>query len=435
MNPIAGRSCIWSSNLRSNLSRNASSSVNRRRFLIHTHKASLNNTLIPKRTFSSSPLTAASSSSSSSSSLASSSSSPASSTSEQLKPKPKSATQLRRTAAASLPIRSNPTPTRSDIRPVTVITTAERYLLPQLRARLPASAIPIQSAWWIPRWAGRGKGVLSDANNGKSGLEGKEGKGGIEGNGKLENEGEIFIFGNGTVVCWGLEEGDARKFVRDFIGGSNAEVGRLAEYETEDVEFVTDPNETTRLQGDLIILGTSPPPEDPTSLHTLPTNQQMVLPPTTLLARYSYSQALARSSALSALEEKLDVFLSSVSALPVTLSHTGQGLNLNHENFLDMPDFYWAEPKLEAYFQTMADALDIKSRTHSLNEKITYAAEVQSVLRELLTESSAHRMELIIILLISVEVVICLIRDGPELWDLLFDKKDKQEGVVVVKEN
>ena len=54
----------------------------------------------------------------------------------------------------------------------------------------------------------------------------------------------------------------------------------------------------------------------------------------------------------------------------------------------------------------MADALDIKSRTHSLNEKITYAAEVQSVLRELLTESSAHRMELIIILLISVEVVI-----------------------------
>ena len=50
----------------------------------------------------------------------------------------------------------------------------------------------------------------------------------------------------------------------------------------------------------------------------------MVLPPTTLLARYSYSQALARSSALSALEEKLDVCLSSVSALPVTLSHTGQ---------------------------------------------------------------------------------------------------------------
>ncbi|KAH8118076.1 DUF155-domain-containing protein [Phellopilus nigrolimitatus] len=322
--------------------------------------------------------------------------------------KPKAATQLRRTAAASLPIRANPTPTRSDIRPVSVLTTSERYLLPQLHFRLPASALKLQGAWWIPKWAG---------------LEGREG--------------EIFVFGNGSVVCWGLEEIDAHKFARDFISGSFAEVKPLTEPETEDVEFVTDPKEKTRLQGDLIILGNSAPPEDPTSLpESLP---EMVLPKETLLARYSYSQALARSSALSALETKLDAYLSSVSALPVTLSSTGkvglsrrevimklgelmifrQGLNLNHENFLDTPDFYWAEPELESYFKTMADALDIRARTRSLNEKITYAAEVQSVLRELLTESSAHRMELIIILLITVEVVICLIRDGPELWNMV----------------
>jgi len=100
-----------------------------------------------------------------------------------------------------------------------------------------------------------------------------------------------------------------------------------------------------------------------------------------------------------------------------------QGLNLNHENFLDTPDFYWAEPELENYFKSMTDALDMRARTRSINEKITYAAEVQSVLRELLTESSAHRMELIIILLISVEVVICLIRDGPELWHILSPPK------------
>ncbi|KAI5119439.1 hypothetical protein M0805_008378 [Coniferiporia weirii] len=324
------------------------------------------------------------------------------------KTKPKAATQLRRTAAASLPIRVNPTPTRSDIRPVSVLAGAERYLLPQLRFRLPASAVRLHSAWWIPKWAG---------------LDGREG--------------EIFIFGNGSLVCWGLEETDARKFSRDFISGTFAEMGRLKEPETEDVEFVTDPNEKTRLQGDLIILGSSSPPEDPTSLtQPLP---EMILPKDTLLARYSYSQALARSSALSVLETKLDTYLSSVSALPVTLSETGkvglgrrevimklgelmifrQGLILNQENFLDIPDFYWAEPELESYFKSVADALDISARTNSLNDKITYAAEVQSVLRELLTESSAHRMELIIILLISVEVVICLIRDGPELWDML----------------
>lgn len=133
---------------------------------------------------------------------------------EVAKQKPKAATQLRRTAAASLPIRANPNPTRGDIRPVSVLTTAERYLLPQLRFRLPASAIQIQSAWWIPRWAG---------------LDGREG--------------EIFVFESGSIVCWGLEESDAQKFARDFISGTFAEVGSLREPETEDVEFVTDPKE------------------------------------------------------------------------------------------------------------------------------------------------------------------------------------------------
>lgn len=93
----------------------------------------------------------------------------------------------------------------------------------------------------------------------------------------------------------------------------------------------------------------------------------MVFPSETLLARYAFSQALARSSALSALETKLDDYLSSVSTLPLALSKTGkvglerrevimklgdlmmfrQGLILNNENFLDTPDFYWAEPELE----------------------------------------------------------------------------------------
>ena len=42
----------------------------------------------------------------------------------------------------------------------------------------------------------------------------------------------------------------------------------------------------------------------------------------------------------------------------------------------------------------------------TLNQKIDYAQEIQSNLRALLTEASGHRMELIIIALIAVEVVI-----------------------------
>jgi uncharacterized Rmd1/YagE family protein len=92
-----------------------------------------------------------------------------------------------------------------------------------------------------------------------------------------------------------------------------------------------------------------------------------IFPTDTLLARYAFSQALSRSTALSALEESLDNYLSSVALLPHSLEKTGrpglgrtalikklgelmkfrQGLNLNRENFSDTPDFYWAEPELE----------------------------------------------------------------------------------------
>ncbi|EGN99235.1 hypothetical protein SERLA73DRAFT_54584 [Serpula lacrymans var. lacrymans S7.3] len=339
-----------------------------------------------------------------------------SSISDTPKSKPKASTPLRRSASASLPIRSNPTPTRGSIQPVFTLATAERYLFSRLRPNLPAGSHALHEAWWVPRW------------------------------GDGEREGEIFLFANGSFVCWGLGEEDARKFAKEVITRSEgAELGPLKEAETEELEFVTDPTEKTRLQGDLIILGRVAPLESTDNAPTIPTNVP-VFPQETLLARYAFSQALSRSTALSALEVSLDDYLSSVALLPHSLEKTGkpglartalikklgalmkfrQGLNLNRENFSDTPDFYWAEPELEGYFKSIINALEVKTRTSSVNDKITYAAEVQSTLRQLLTESSGHRMELVIIALIAVEVVIALIRDGPELWHMVFGSESHE---------
>lgn len=99
----------------------------------------------------------------------------------------------------------------------------------------------------------------------------------------------------------------------------------------------------------------------------------MAFPQETLLARYAFSQALSRSTALSALEVSLDDYLTSMALLPHSLAKTGkpgmgrtqlikklgelmkfrQGLNLNRENFSEVPDFYWAEPELERMFLFM----------------------------------------------------------------------------------
>ena len=136
-----------------------------------------------------------------------------STTQEGTKPKPKASTSLRRAAAESLPIRSNRTPTRSDIQPIVTLATAERYNLLSIKEHLPPSARHLHESWWVPKWGESGK------------------------------EGEIFIFGNGSFVCWGLDEEQARKFAWKHLRKPNVEVLPLREPETEDLEFVTDPEE------------------------------------------------------------------------------------------------------------------------------------------------------------------------------------------------
>ena len=55
--------------------------------------------------------------------------------------------------------------------------------------------------------------------------------------------GEAFVFESGCVVSWGVQEEDARRFVRRNMTGRGVELGKYVEEETEEVEFVTDPSE------------------------------------------------------------------------------------------------------------------------------------------------------------------------------------------------
>ena len=93
------------------------------------------------------------------------------------------------------------------------LATATRYVLPRLRSHLPHSSRHLHDALWVPTW----------------GVDGKAG--------------EVFIFSNGSFVCWGLGEDDARKFASEVLAKAGVEVEPLNEAETEDLEFVMDPSE------------------------------------------------------------------------------------------------------------------------------------------------------------------------------------------------
>src|SRR5260370_10174135 len=130
------------------------------------------------------------------------------------KPKPnQSSASLKRTACASLPIRENPTPKRGAIQPVIAFATAERFNFDELSKALPQSIRRFEEALWAP------------VN--------------VPG-----SHGEVWIFGNGAIVCWGLDEEAARTFAQNItLRAPHGVFSSLRIFETEELEFVTDPPE------------------------------------------------------------------------------------------------------------------------------------------------------------------------------------------------
>jgi uncharacterized Rmd1/YagE family protein len=113
----------------------------------------------------------------------------------------------------------------------------------------------------------------------------------------------------------------------------------------------------THILGNLILLG------QPPSLSTYSHSPSLA----SLLARYTLSLSLLRSSSLSVLEDRLDRHLSSVSTLPRLLERFGKqplgrrdvirkigelmtlrmAVNTRGGGLEDTPEFYWSEPELE----------------------------------------------------------------------------------------
>ncbi|OJJ51600.1 hypothetical protein ASPZODRAFT_88147 [Penicilliopsis zonata CBS 506.65] len=234
--------------------------------------------------------------------------------------------------------------------------------------------------------------------------------------------GDVFVFPSGTVVAWSLPEGFT-SFLATRTLLPAAEGAHVDDVETEDLEYVEDlQRDNSSIKGDTIILGTlSEASQDP-GLLSRP--RQSV---DTVLTKVAFSSGLARSTKLAVLERLLSDYFESTRAIPTLMSRgarlpftrdfilrkTGQllsvraQLNLYSELTDSLPDIFWDSRHdlgLEGYYEQAGRALDVGIRIKLLNEKMDYAQEIASVLRERLSEKHGLRLEWIIILLIAVEV-------------------------------
>ncbi|TRX90621.1 hypothetical protein FHL15_008396 [Xylaria flabelliformis] len=227
------------------------------------------------------------------------------------------------------------------------------------------------------------------------------------------NNGDIFVFPSGTVVTWSVSEDVLVKLASKHLIRA-ASFPHIDRAEMEMLEFTPDESrDTSYMKGEVVVLGTR--------AQELEHNRA-----DTTLAKIAFSSGLARSPKLAVLETDLEYLLQeSKATLNVLaagsqnklkrssiLKMTGQLLSLrsqlNHYSDIteELPDMFWeSESVLEEYYNQIGATLSVRRRIEILNKRIDYANENVSVLREMISEKYGHRLEWIIIALITVEVL------------------------------
>lgn len=269
--------------------------------------------------------------------------------------------------------------------------------------------------------------------------------------------GDIFVFPSGTVVTWNVREREALHLVNRVLPAA-AEGSHLDLLETEDMDYLEDPTRSSsEIVGDCILLGTKA--EHP-SEHSSSSPSEHSEDPSpderheidTVLAKIAFSSGLARSTKLAVLESLLSAYQQSTREIPTMLAqgdstnrHFGRPnatftrsfilrktgellsiraqLNLYSELTDSLPDIFWDsrhELGLGEYYDQVGRALDVGVRIKVLNEKIGFAQEIASVLRETLSEKHGLRLEWAIIALIAVEVVLEFYRH----WESAVERGD-----------
>ncbi|KAM6355941.1 required for meiotic nuclear division protein 1 homolog isoform 3-T4 [Podargus strigoides] len=128
-------------------------------------------------------------------------------------------------------------------------------------------------------------------------------------------------------------------------------------------------------------------------------------------------------------ESLLDNFVESIQSIPeilksgrkVKLSHAdvmqkiGELFALRHRinlssDLLITPDFYWDREKLEELYDKTCQFLNINRRVKVMNEKLQHCMDLTDLMRNHLNEKHALRLEWMIVILITIEVLFELAR-------------------------
>ncbi|KAM4675671.1 required for meiotic nuclear division protein 1 homolog [Discoglossus pictus] len=229
---------------------------------------------------------------------------------------------------------------------------------------------------------------------------------GVENCAKDTDTGIIFFFREGAVIFWNVED-KTMKHVMQILERHEIQPYEVAlvHWENEEVNYSFAEGHSKLVNGDIIL-----------SLQSEPDDM--------ILEKFAFSNALCLSVKLAIWEATLDTFVESIQSIPemlkarkrIKLSHDdvmqkiGELFALRHRinlrsDLLMTPDFYWDRENLEHLYDKTCQFLSINRRVKVINEKLQHCTELTDLMRNHLNEKHALRLEWMIVILITIEVM------------------------------
>ncbi len=222
---------------------------------------------------------------------------------------------------------------------------------------------------------------------------------------KKERVIDIFYFPFGCTIIWGATEAEEKLIIEGIADGVESE--RLDNPSSDFIYFSYN-NESGKTFID----------EE---------KNEIILHDYSSLIKLSISHALAQSVKLNTLEMSVSQLLEKTTPIQQELAMTGSvslskkeiskqigmmfserySINL-HSDILDVPEFFWRRPSYEPLYLMAAEFQDIQIRQNILNHRLDMVHELYSILSNELNYKHSTRLEIIIIILITIEVVLGL---------------------------
>ncbi|XP_024113783.1 required for meiotic nuclear division protein 1 homolog [Oryzias melastigma] len=223
---------------------------------------------------------------------------------------------------------------------------------------------------------------------------------------KPDDDALMFFFREGSVVFWNVEEKTMKQVMRvlEHHEIQPYEVA-LVHWENEEINYTLGEGNTRLERGDFLLSVDIDQPE-------------------AVLEKFAFSNALCLSVKLAIWEVALDNFVESIQSIPETLKSgkrirlssaevmqkIGELFTLRHcinlrSDLLITPDFYWDRENLEKLYEKTCQFLSINRRVNVVNEKLEHCSQLTDLMRSHLSEKHSLRLEWMIVILITIEVM------------------------------